>query len=355
MDSRMHGLRRWTSTSGLLVALLLGACGGGDEPADGRDGGPDATVDGASDGSATDDGSTTDGAADASMDAPNDGAADASVDAPNDGGVDAATDAAPPDADVGTPCTEDADCDDGDECNGLEVCAEGRCAAGTPLECDDGDVCTADSCIPGSGCINVLIDADGDGQAPSTLGECGTDCDDTRSSVYEGAIEACDGLDNDCDGMTDEGTLITWYADCDGDGFAAADATRVEYCSLPPIAMAGCVGGGGTWTTRAPEEGSTDCNDVNPGVYPGREGWFDAPIPGVPADVDFDYDCSGSEERRYGRRGACFRRFRGCAVVTGFLEEVPACGESAMVVTACAWNGTDCVPSETEPLTQVCR
>ena len=31
------------------------------------------------------------------------------------------------------------------------------------------------------------------------------DCDDTRTNVHPGAVDSCDGLDNDCDGQVDEG------------------------------------------------------------------------------------------------------------------------------------------------------
>lgn len=51
-------------------------------------------------------------------------------------------------------------------------------------------------------------DADGDG---STVEE--GDCDDSNSSVYPGAPEGCDGLDNDCNGEIDGG-------DSDVDGVA---------------------------------------------------------------------------------------------------------------------------------------
>lgn len=46
----------------------------------------------------------------------------------------------------------------------------------------------------------TTIDVDGDGY-PVT-----TDCDDTDATVYPGATEVSDGIDNDCDGVVDEGT-----------------------------------------------------------------------------------------------------------------------------------------------------
>ncbi len=55
----------------------------------------------------------------------------------------------------GEACAEDADCQDGFACNGVEVCAAGRCVAGAAPDCDDGDPCTLDGCTEGRGCVHA--------------------------------------------------------------------------------------------------------------------------------------------------------------------------------------------------------
>lgn len=194
------------------------------------------------------------------------------------------------------------ECSDGDVCNGEETCdvETHACVAGEPLDCTDGDECTADECDPIAGCIFPLIDADGDGHAPDSLA-CGTDCDDGDPDRFEGAEELCDGKDNDCNGIMDDGAPI-WYVDCDGDGFAAdtTGATVEPSCDPPSLPPAGCGGGGGWTSVRPTGAANTDCNDDHPDVYPGQTAWFGTAIPGAPADRDYDYDCDGNETRRYG-------------------------------------------------------
>jgi len=62
-----------------------------------------------------------------------------------------------------------------------------------------------------------------------------SDCDDMRDYINPGAIEICDGVDNDCDGETDEGdgsASTLWYTDSDGDGYGDP-SSEVASCTQP--------------------------------------------------------------------------------------------------------------------------
>ena len=54
-------------------------------------------------------------------------------------------------------------------------------------------------------------DNDGDGYLASE------ECDDNNAIINPGAIEICDGIDNNCNGEVDEGVSLLFYADTDGD------------------------------------------------------------------------------------------------------------------------------------------
>jgi hypothetical protein len=132
-------------------------------------------------------------------------------------------DGTPPACDDGVACTtgrcdaatdrcaqtpSDAACGDGLVCNGSERCDTTLgCVPGTRRDCSDGIACTSDACVEPGMCTHGGSDADGDGHV---VQECpgGDDCDDTMAGVFPGATEVCDGSDNDCNGIADDGPMM---------------------------------------------------------------------------------------------------------------------------------------------------
>ncbi len=70
------------------------------------------------------------------------------------------------------------------------------------------------------GVASADLDTDGDGTNDVF------DCAPNDASIHPGASEACDQIDNNCNGAIDEGVTATWYADRDGDGFGSPEDTQ---------------------------------------------------------------------------------------------------------------------------------
>lgn len=120
-------------------------------------------------------------------------------------------------------CHSDAGCLSEDRCRPFG-CRDGVCEALPPVQCDDlADVCLANSCEPSTGVckpVQRTDDEDGDGffaalpgKQPGTDGACGDDCDDHRADSSPVGMEVCDGQDNDCDGVVDEGFSFSGPSD----------------------------------------------------------------------------------------------------------------------------------------------
>ena len=111
---------------------------------------------------------------------------------------------------------------------------------------------------------------------------CGASC---GWSVCAAPAETCNGVDDDCNGAIDDGVLVTFYRDLDGDGFGVATDTT-QACSAP--------------SGYAVLPG--DCNDTLAGINPGQDDGPTSACDSVDNDcdttVDEGCDCvEGATER----------------------------------------------------------
>ncbi len=127
------------------------------------------------------------------------------------------------------------------------------------------------------------VDADEDGFPAAE------DCDDNNPEIHPGAEEACNGIDDDCDGDVDEEVADApqWFADVDNDGHG--DDLVTQTACEPP---SGFVPTGGDCDDRdaafypgAPEDDCTDPADYN---CDGSVGWADDDGDGWAACLECD-------------------------------------------------------------------
>ncbi len=153
-----------------------------------------------------------------------------------------------------TPCTPE--CTPGTStCSGdrVRLCddSSGCAQYSAALTCGRGEACRDGACV------ELCADRDLDGFA--ALADCPpVDCDDERADVFPGAPEICDGVDNDCDRITDEGFVCDEPCDdecsqgqvtctADGAGFIACrladDGCYFETGRIPCPDGRACVDG----------------------------------------------------------------------------------------------------------------
>ncbi len=147
----------------------------------------------------------------------------------------------------------DAACCNVDRASMARICG-GDCAderrdvrRGLAESCDglDNDCDThVDEGVTRPGAPDMDFDLHGDStvtMVPGCAGEPGfstvrDDCNDAAPSQFGAQLEICDGMDNNCNTMSDEVMgQVTWYPDEDGDGFGGNDAAQIVVsCAIVP-------------------------------------------------------------------------------------------------------------------------
>ncbi len=97
-----------------------------------------------------------------------------------------------------------------------------------------------------------------------------TDCNDNDATINISSIEICNGIDDNCNGFTDEVESI-YYADGDGDGYGDPNTSvTVQSCTAPTDFV----------------DNNLDCNDADSGIYAG----------GTEICNQIDDDCDGQTD-----------------------------------------------------------
>jgi hypothetical protein len=259
------------------------------------------------------------------------------------------------------------------------------------------------------GCATWYYDGDGDTYGVATT-KClckadgmyratrAGDCDDAKSEVNEGAIEKCNKIDDNCDGVIDppgaQGST-TYYQDKDSDGYGnpsvkkalcapdgdykvtnntdCNDADKnvrpnaVESCNgvddncdgtTDPADSTGCsafyfdsdLDGYGTAASKCLCKGAgqytaknaSDCCDTDSAAKPGAGGWFTVARKGCGG---FDYNCDGKTDYQWDKNdgGSCSSGFFTCNENAGWVTTPTECGVKRDWITGCSgfWSGCD--------------
>ncbi len=233
--------------------------------------------------------------------------------------------------------------DDGDG-----YCETGDCAnaAGTIPDCNDANPQAYPSGVPEqpngvddncNGTVDegtVKYDDDGDGycESPPCVNATGKtqDCVDSNADVNPAEVETCDAsnIDNDCDGNWNEKDIAgctKFYKDEDSDGYGAKGNTTECWCTPGHAPFTG--------------KNNTDCLDSDVNTNPGQTLYFTFKRGD---NLNFDYNCNSQDEKQYqNKTTGCAEDWGGLSCYTnaaGWSTSVPACGVSANYLEDCGFD-----------------
>jgi hypothetical protein len=198
----------------------------------------------------------------------------------------------------------------------MEACSVPDGYADNRNDCNDGSASVHPAALERCDSIDNNCDGETDPGCMCMAGmsrDCGTDvgvCELGMQVCVDGAwsgcaggstpgAESCNGADDDCDGATDEGTLINCYPDPDHDDYAALGAPATPRCMCTSDE-----------TSRAPGPLTADCRPSLPGTHPSA--------PEVCDRIDQDCSIDGGLERAEDFDGDGFTGERYTACTGGF-------------------------------------
>ena len=224
--------------------------------------------------------------------------------------------------DTGEPIEEVIPDDDGDGYDAEEDCDDNNSVVNPAAEeiCDGVDN-NCDGTVDEGVTTTFYEDADADGfgnpdsnteacEQPSGYVPIGNDCDDTNPDAMPGGIEVCDGVDNDCDGDTDEDVTTWYYADGDDDGYGD-ETTATEGCD--PISG---------YVTD-----SDDCDDTDATAYPGAEEVCDEVDNDCDGDTDEGVTTTYYEDVDGDNFGLSDATTESCDLPTGYADDPGDCDD----------------------------
>lgn len=249
-------------------------------------------------------------------------------------------------------CSQDADCDNGNACDGAETCqvATHTCKAGTAVVCN-ANGCMG-TCDPGTG-MCAYPDADKDGSS------CDLDCSDADPARFPSGFECADGKDNDCNEATKDvgAPSCLCYLDKDKDGFAA-DVT-------------GAIASGGScpegYTYKKPIDAKTiDCGPNEANAFPGQTKYFATAYCQKAVGLCFtyervfDYNCDTKTTALFSDnwtgQATCVgaKDAVSCFARSGWVGATPACGGKS-TYRSCTFKDGVCLGSDIPNRARACR